>query len=78
MAWRIRRVRQSGEKPPQTAPLRRTEAHASPLGDALDWRLLDSDGGTFEIRNLHRAVGGLVSHRCELMIRGNQHRLDPQ
>src|SRR5438105_817459 len=47
---------------PAGTPLRRTQAQASPLGDALDWRLIESDGGTFEVRNVHRTVGGPLSH----------------
>jgi glutamate synthase domain-containing protein 3 len=47
---------------PAGTPLRRTEAQASPLGDALDHALIDACGGVFEVRNVHRAVGGLLSH----------------
>ncbi len=57
--------------PPGT-PLRRVRAQDSPLRDALDWRLLEAaapaleDGspvvGDLEIRNVHRTVGGLLSH----------------
>ena len=54
------------------APLRRTEAQASPLADALDWQLIEAarpalEGGTpvareFAVRNVNRTVGGLLSH----------------
>ena len=54
------------------APRRRTEAQASPLGDALDWTLIAEaqpaiHGGTpvaseHPIRNVDRAVGGLLSY----------------
>ena len=57
---------------PDGAPLRRTRAQASPLADALDWRLIElarsaiEDGtavtGELEIRNVNRTVGGLLSH----------------
>ena len=57
--------------PPGT-PRRRTTAQASPLGDALDWRLLEEArpalehgtpvAGEHAIRNVHRTVGGLLSH----------------
>jgi glutamate synthase domain-containing protein 2/glutamate synthase domain-containing protein 1/glutamate synthase domain-containing protein 3 len=57
---------------PEGTPLRRTRAQDSPLADALDWRLIDAareaieDGtpvtGEFEIRNVNRTVGGLLSH----------------
>jgi glutamate synthase domain-containing protein 2/glutamate synthase domain-containing protein 3 len=50
---------------PQGTPLRRTEAQISPLHGALDWRLIDALGSTrrrFEVRNLDRAVGGLLSN----------------
>jgi glutamate synthase (NADPH/NADH) large chain/glutamate synthase (ferredoxin) len=47
---------------PAGTPLRRTEAQASPLDGALDRRLIESDGGTFAVRNVDRAVGGLLSH----------------
>ena len=47
---------------PAGTPLRRTEAQASPLADALDWQLIEEGGGTFEVRNVNRAVGGLLSH----------------
>jgi glutamate synthase (NADPH/NADH) large chain/glutamate synthase (ferredoxin) len=58
--------------PPGT-PRRRTTAQASPLGDALDWRLLEEArpalergtpvAGEHAIRNIDRTVGGLLSHR---------------
>ena len=75
--WQARGIDLSGllqapEGPPG-APRRRTEAQASPLGDALDWRLLEEAEAaiatgepvtaTFPVRNVHRAVGGLLSHR---------------
>ena len=54
------------------APLRRTQAQASPLADALDWQLIEAarpalEGGTpvsgeFAVRNVNRTVGGLLSH----------------
>jgi glutamate synthase domain-containing protein 2/glutamate synthase domain-containing protein 1/glutamate synthase domain-containing protein 3 len=47
---------------PTGTPLRRTEAQASPLGDALDWQLIEHGGGTFDVRNVNRAVGGLLSY----------------
>jgi glutamate synthase (NADPH/NADH) large chain/glutamate synthase (ferredoxin) len=47
---------------PDGTPLRRTEAQAPVLHDHLDWQLLRVPGGTFEVRNVHRAVGGLLSH----------------
>jgi glutamate synthase domain-containing protein 2/glutamate synthase domain-containing protein 3 len=47
---------------PAGTPLRRTQAQVSPLGAALDWQLLEVDGGTFPVRNVDRAVGGLLSH----------------
>ena len=58
--------------PAPGVPLRRTRAQESPLADALDWRLIEAAApalesslpvtGEFEIRNVHRAVGGLLSH----------------
>jgi glutamate synthase domain-containing protein 2/glutamate synthase domain-containing protein 1/glutamate synthase domain-containing protein 3 len=47
---------------PAGTPLRRTEAQASPLDDALDRRLIEAGSGTFEVRNVNRAVGGLLSY----------------
>jgi glutamate synthase domain-containing protein 2/glutamate synthase domain-containing protein 1/glutamate synthase domain-containing protein 3 len=54
------------------APLRRTHAQVSPLPGALDWQLIELAGaaiedatpvtGEFEIRNVNRTVGGLLSH----------------
>jgi glutamate synthase domain-containing protein 2/glutamate synthase domain-containing protein 1/glutamate synthase domain-containing protein 3 len=54
------------------APLRRTEAQASPLEDALDWQLIETAlpaiesatpvTGEFAIRNVNRTVGGLLSN----------------
>jgi len=49
---------------PEGTPLRRTEAQVSPLADALDWQLIDALGSSkrrFEVRNVHRTVGGLLS-----------------
>ncbi|HEY4412267.1 MAG TPA: glutamate synthase large subunit [Gaiellaceae bacterium] len=46
------------------APLRRTQAQAPALDDALDWSLLDLDEGEFPIRNVNRTVGGLLSHHA--------------
>jgi glutamate synthase domain-containing protein 3 len=58
---------------PAGTPLRRTEAQRSPLAGALDWRLIDAaapalhDGlpvhAAFDVRNVDRTVGGLLSHR---------------
>jgi glutamate synthase domain-containing protein 3 len=45
--------------------LRRTRPQATPLGDALDWQLIDALGSgreRFAVRNVNRAVGGLLSH----------------
>jgi glutamate synthase (NADPH) large chain len=47
---------------PAGTPLRRTEAQVSPLDGALDWELIAAGGGTFEVRNTDRTVGGLLSH----------------
>ncbi|HEY6054131.1 MAG TPA: hypothetical protein VIU86_09385, partial [Gaiellaceae bacterium] len=49
-------------EPKPGAPLRRTRAQDSPLEGALDWQLLDRSDGELEIRNVDRAVGGLLSH----------------
>jgi glutamate synthase (NADPH/NADH) large chain/glutamate synthase (ferredoxin) len=49
---------------PAGTPLRRTEAQASPLTDALDWQLIDALAGSkrsFDVRNVNRTVGGLLS-----------------
>ena len=53
-------------------PLRRTRAQDSPLSSALDWELIELAGEAIEtgrpvsaelpVRNVHRAVGGLLSH----------------
>jgi len=53
-------------------PLRRTRPQDSPLGSALDWELIELAREAIEsgepvaaelpIRNVHRAVGGLLSH----------------
>ncbi len=50
---------------PDGTPLRRTEAQVSPLADALDWQLIDALGSSkrrFEVRNVNRTVGGLLSN----------------
>jgi glutamate synthase (NADPH/NADH) large chain/glutamate synthase (ferredoxin) len=50
---------------PDGTPLRRTEAQASPIGEALDWQLIEAlDDGRrqFPVHNVDRAVGGLLSH----------------
>jgi glutamate synthase domain-containing protein 2/glutamate synthase domain-containing protein 3 len=57
--------------PPGT-PLRRVQAQESPLADNLDWTLIEAAApalergepveGVFPIRNVHRTVGGLLSH----------------
>jgi glutamate synthase (NADPH/NADH) large chain/glutamate synthase (ferredoxin) len=59
------------EVPPGT-PLRRVEAQTSPLADNLDWTLIEAASpalergetveAEFSIRNVHRTVGGLLSH----------------
>jgi glutamate synthase domain-containing protein 2/glutamate synthase domain-containing protein 1/glutamate synthase domain-containing protein 3 len=66
-------------------PLRRTRAQESPLADALDWELIESAlpalqsglpvTGEFEIRNVNRTVGGLLSH--ELTKRHGARGLEP-
>ena len=57
---------------PDGTPLRRTQAQASPILEALDWTLIDAaspalnEGATveasFTVRNVDRTVGGLLSH----------------
>ncbi|MHB8468591.1 MAG: glutamate synthase large subunit, partial [Gaiellaceae bacterium] len=57
---------------PAAGTRRRTQAQESPLEDALDWRLIEAareaiEGGVpveaeFAITNVHRTVGGLLSH----------------
>ncbi len=50
---------------PDGTPLRRTQAQVSPIADALDRQLiqaLDDGRRRFEVRNVDRAVGGLLSH----------------
>ena len=50
---------------PDGTPLRRTQAQVSPIGEALDWQLIEAlDNGRrrFPVRNVDRAVGGLLSH----------------
>src|SRR2546421_1683789 len=50
---------------PGETPLRRTRAQDSPLTDAFDLRLidaLDSDRRRFDVRNVDRTIGGLLSH----------------
>jgi len=63
------------DAPPGT-PLRRTRAQDSPLESALDWQLIelakpaieDAEPVTadVEVRNVHRAVGGLLSNAVTL------------
>jgi glutamate synthase domain-containing protein 2/glutamate synthase domain-containing protein 1/glutamate synthase domain-containing protein 3 len=63
--WRERGVDLSNVlAAPEGAPLRRTHAQEPALEDALDWSLLDLDEGEFEIRNVNRTVGGLLSHHA--------------
>jgi glutamate synthase domain-containing protein 3 len=50
---------------PEGTPLRRTQAQVSPIGDALDWQLIEALGNgrrEFSVRNVDRTVGGLLSH----------------
>jgi glutamate synthase (NADPH/NADH) large chain/glutamate synthase (ferredoxin) len=50
---------------PAGTPLRRSRPQVTELGEAFDHRLvaaLDSGNRRFEVRNVHRAVGGLLSH----------------
>ncbi len=57
---------------PAGTPLRRVEPQESPLGDNLDWSLIEGAADALErgnavridgmIRNVHRTVGGLLSH----------------
>ena len=57
---------------PTGAPLRRTEAQASPLPGALDYRLIEAAepalarrervAAAFDVSNVDRTVGGLLSH----------------
>jgi len=57
---------------PAGTALRQVEQQASPLGGALDWRLIETartalENGepvhaSFDIRNVDRTVGGLLSH----------------
>ena len=49
---------------PDGSPLRRTHAQEPALDGALDWSLLELDEGDFEIRNVHRTVGGLLSYHA--------------
>ena len=72
--WRARGIDLSRvlHPPEPGAPLRRTRAQESPLADALDWRLIEAARpaldsslpvtGEFQIRNVNRTVGGLLSH----------------
>ncbi len=74
--WRSRGIDLSALlQPPAAAPgapLRRTQPQASPLGGALDWTLIEAArpaiehgvpvDGAYPIRNVHRTVGGLLSH----------------
>jgi glutamate synthase domain-containing protein 2/glutamate synthase domain-containing protein 1/glutamate synthase domain-containing protein 3 len=47
---------------PDGTPLRRTEPQSSPLASALDWQLIEAGGGRFDVRNVNRTVGGLLSN----------------
>ena len=57
---------------PEGTALRRIEAQASPLQDALDWKLIDEAkpalegreavSAAFDVRNVDRTIGGLLSH----------------
>jgi glutamate synthase domain-containing protein 2/glutamate synthase domain-containing protein 1/glutamate synthase domain-containing protein 3 len=72
--WRTRGIDLSKvlQPPEPGAPLRRTRPQDSPLADALDWQLIEAAGpalesglpvtGEFAVRNVNRAVGGLLSH----------------
>src|SRR5947207_11658620 len=46
---------------PDGAPLRRLHGPDSPLPGHLDYELLGKTEGEFEVRNVHRTVGGLYS-----------------
>jgi len=62
-AWRGRGVDLSNIlRAPQGAPLRRTQAQAPALEDALDWTLVGVSEADLEIRNVNRTVGGILSH----------------
>jgi glutamate synthase domain-containing protein 2/glutamate synthase domain-containing protein 1/glutamate synthase domain-containing protein 3 len=61
--WRARGVDLSNIlAQPQGAPLRRTEAQAPALTDALDWSLYGRTEGEFEIHNVNRTVGAILSY----------------
>ncbi len=63
--WRARGVDLSNVlAAPEGFPLRRTHAQEPALADALDWSLMGVEQGEFEIRNVNRTVGGLLSHRA--------------
>ncbi len=57
---------------PAGTPLRRVQAQESPLADNLDWQLIEAARpalerreavtAAFAVRNVHRTVGGLLSH----------------
>ena len=57
---------------PTGTPVRRVQPQESPLGDALDWHLIEVAApalergervaASFPIRNVNRTVGGLLSH----------------
>jgi glutamate synthase (NADPH/NADH) large chain/glutamate synthase (ferredoxin) len=57
---------------PEGTALRRVESQVSPLADALDWQLIETAepalengeavSATFAVRNVHRTIGGLLSH----------------
>jgi len=60
---------------PGGTPLRRTRAQVTELGEAFDHRLiaaLDSGNRRFEVRNVHRAVGALLSHHVARHARGTR------
>jgi glutamate synthase domain-containing protein 2/glutamate synthase domain-containing protein 1/glutamate synthase domain-containing protein 3 len=64
---------------PDGTPLRRTRPQATPLGDALDWQLIDALGSgrdRFAVRNVNRAVGGLLSHHVTKNGLGTQVRYE--
>ena len=74
--WQARGIDLSALLQPPVAPagaaLRRTQPQESPLGDALDWTLIEAArpalergepvAGVYPIRNVNRTVGGLLSH----------------
>ncbi|HET7567422.1 MAG TPA: glutamate synthase large subunit [Gaiellaceae bacterium] len=62
--WRERGIDLSAllHAPAETGPRRRVEAQPPALEDALDWTLIEAGGGEFEVANVNRTVGGLLSH----------------